>query len=264
MGEGGPPFKLSLPAFLVDRVETLSLAPPTGQKQQSSPRNASLSLADGESLLALAQSDSAPVGWRQIYGKDDIRIWERRVDGYKNKVYMGKALIKAEPETVADLFRTADVKTIQKYNPVYASGYDIAQVDANTKGPPRYNTGFPYQVSWASTKGIFPFQARDFVTTIQYDTQRNGTQLILNHAAEHPSCPPMPKSFVRAKILAGAQVRDATHLTCKTRSHSDPDSQTVTAFRRRASQDRQTQLVQRQILLLYSMSTWLGSCRLGS
>ena len=57
----------------------------------------------------------------------------RRVPGYRNKAYMGKAVVHAEADAVADLFRTSDAQVIRKYNPVYASGYDVEELNVDEK-----------------------------------------------------------------------------------------------------------------------------------
>ena len=83
-------------------------------------------------------------GVERLGGKRD-RVWSTicsetapcscRIPGYRNKAYMGKAVVQAEADAVADLFRTSDAQVIRKYNPVYASGYDVGELSPDEKVP---------------------------------------------------------------------------------------------------------------------------------
>ena len=86
------------------------------------------------------------------------------------------------------LLQDADEEVIRQYNPLYDRGYDLQEVDANTK------------VSYGAVRAVFPFKPRDTVTRVAFrelPASAGGGNVVLQRAVKHPS---MPKrsGYVRA------------------------------------------------------------------
>lgn len=91
------------------------------------------------------------------------------------------------------LLQDADEEVIRQYNPLYDRGYDLQEVDANTK------------VSYGAVRAVFPFKPRDTVTRVAFrelPASAGGGNVVLQRAVKHPS---MPKrsGYVRAEVLRG-------------------------------------------------------------
>ena len=91
------------------------------------------------------------------------------------------------------LVQDADEEVIRQYNPLYDSGYDLQEIDANTK------------VSYGAVRAVFPFKPRDTVTRVAFrelPASAGGGNVVLQRAVKHPL---MQKrnGYVRAEILRG-------------------------------------------------------------
>ena len=72
-------------------------------------------------------------GWTLKVEKGNVRVWARPVAGSKFREVRGNGIVDAPPAKVLALLRASDAATIRQYNPMYASGYDLQQLDPNTK-----------------------------------------------------------------------------------------------------------------------------------
>ena len=71
--------------------------------------------------------------WSLRAERDGVCVWRRRVAGSPHDEIRGNGLIDAAPRQVLSLMRRSDEETIRKYNPTYESGYDLQQLDGDTK-----------------------------------------------------------------------------------------------------------------------------------
>ena len=150
--------------------------------------------ADAASFVRDATSDDE--AWVLKAERDGVRVWQRRVPGSPYDEIRGNGLVHASPQQVLDLLRRSDEETIRLYNPMYASGHDLQQLDKDTK------------VSYGAVRSIFPFQPRDTVTRIaDRELAPNalapaGGRALILRAVTHPDMPPRD-GFTRAKIIRG-------------------------------------------------------------
>merc|ERR1712146_736908 len=68
-----------------------------------------------------------------------------------------------------------DAETIRQYNPMYAEGYDLEQLDKQTK------------ISYGTARAIFPFKPRDTVTRVAFRQLDAGGTVLVLHAVDHAS-----------------------------------------------------------------------------
>ena len=73
-------------------------------------------------------------GWTLKVEKGNVRVWARPVAGSKFREVRGNGIVDAPPAKVLALLRASDAATIRQYNPMYASGYDLQQLDPQHKG----------------------------------------------------------------------------------------------------------------------------------
>ena len=102
----------------------------------------------------------------------------------------GNGILDAPPAKVLALLQSGEAETIRLYNPMYDQGYDLQQLDAQTK------------ISYGTARSIFPFKPRDTVTRVAERQLGNGTSVLVLHAVDHDD-KPVTSAFVRAKILRG-------------------------------------------------------------
>ena len=139
----------------------------------------------------VSDSVSCNESWVLKVSKDQVRVWRRSDEGCAYDEVRGNGLIRAPPAVVLALLKQGDADTIREYNPMYDDGYDLQQIDKNTK------------VSYGSVRAIFPFKPRDTVTRVALRELPNvGGTVLLLHAADHSAMPERP-GYVRAKILKG-------------------------------------------------------------
>jgi len=139
----------------------------------------------------VSDAASCDEGWELRVERDEVRVWRRHVPGSAFDEIRGNGMLKAPPSVVLALLMRGDAKTIREYNPMYAEGHDLQQLDGNTK------------VSYGSVRSIFPFKPRDTVTRVtRRELPTLGGTVLLLEAVEHPAMP-VRHGFVRAKILKG-------------------------------------------------------------
>jgi len=164
----------------------------TGGIRGSRPRVKGKAHDDSEPEAFVSDATSCDEEWDLRVDRDGVRVWRRHVPGSPFDEIRGNAILQCPPAQVLALLRRADEETIREYNPMYDSGYDLQQLDANTK------------VSYGAVRAIFPFKPRDTVTRValrELPPPLGGTALLLR-AVSHPDMPPR-STHVRAKILRG-------------------------------------------------------------
>lgn len=190
-----PPLPLQLRLPRLPPLPQLPRLPPLPFWSRSRHGGAGGSLLDPTSFVR--ESTSSGEGWTLCVERDGVRVWRRTVPGSSYDEIRGNGLIKAPPKAVLSLLRQGDEETIRTYNPMYDSGHDLEQLDANTK------------VSYGAVRAIFPFKPRDTVTRIAFrevpQLQPASATAILQHAVVHPDMPPR-KGYVRAELLRGVFV----------------------------------------------------------
>ena len=145
-------------------------------------------------------------GWEYVNTKDGVKVEKRTLPagtfvdasdaekGSKHACVKSTGIVKASSDAVFDLFM--DNARVSEYN---EHCKEMKDIHAFPKGMnPTENTWT--KISWASSPKYGPFKARDFVSVVNFRRFKNGTAVILNRPAYHPSYKPGNK-FVRATIL---------------------------------------------------------------
>lgn len=111
----------------------------------------------------------------------------------------------ARPSSILSLLKMSEASKIRLYNPMYADGCDLQQLSPTQK------------VSWASSNGVFPVAARDFITLVTYKSLPSGMHVVLNQHINHPVGSVNNRGMVRGKIMLGAHVitQGASEDRCK-------------------------------------------------
>lgn len=156
--------------------------------KQAGSSGADISDAAVAAFVDDATSDDE--SWQLKVETGTIRVWRRKVAGSKFDELRGNGVLDASPERVLRLLQAGDAETIRQYNPMYAEGYDLQQLDKQTK------------VSYGTARSIFPFKPRDTVTRVAFRQLNAGGTVLVLHAVDHPDKPVTP-DFVRAEIIRG-------------------------------------------------------------
>lgn len=152
--------------------------------------SAGADISDAAVAAFVDDATSADESWELKVEKGTIRVWRRKVEGSKFDELRGNGILDASPEKVLTLLQSGDAETIRQYNPMYAEGYDLEQLDKQTK------------ISYGTARSIFPFKPRDTVTRVAFRQLDAGGTVLVLHAVDHRDKPVSP-DFVRAKILRG-------------------------------------------------------------
>ena len=166
------------------------------RKVIEAPRNRWITAASeartesGGDAVAFVKLLTGVDGWTLKFEKGNVRVWARQVAGSKFKEVRGNGIVDAPPAKVLALLRASDAETIRQYNPMYASGYDLQQLDPNTK------------VSYGTARKVGPMKPRDTVTRVAFRELPSGGTVLMLRAVDH-SEKPVASKYVRARILRG-------------------------------------------------------------
>ena len=180
--------RLEMPDMLRLRMPRIPRLPSWRTGKQAGMAGADISDAAVEAYVIDATGDDE--SWQLKVEKGTIRVWRRKVEGSKFDELRGNGILDASPEKVLRLLQAGDAETIRQYNPMYAEGHDLQQLDKQTK------------VSYGTVRSIFPFKPRDTVTRVAFRKLDAGGTVLVLHAVDHRDKPVTP-DFVRAKILRG-------------------------------------------------------------
>jgi hypothetical protein len=174
------------------------------RKVIEAPRNRWITAASeartesGGDAVAFVKLLTGVDGWTLKFEKGNVRVWARQVAGSKFKEVRGNGIVDAPPAKVLALLRASDAETIRQYNPMYASGYDLQQLDPNTK------------VSYGTARKVGPMKPRDTVTRVAFRELPSGGTVLMLRAVDH-SEKPVASKYVRARILRGMHLVQPVH-----------------------------------------------------
>ena len=164
-----------------------------------------LDVSSAEAIVSDATSSEDC--WKLCVERDGVRVWRRQVEGSAYDEVRGNGIIPAKPAVVLELLRRGDAETIREYNPMYDSGHDLQQLDADTK------------VSYGRVRAIFPFKPRDTVTRVALrNLPTLGGSALLLEAVEHPACLPK-KDVVRLECPCTCPCTEHTSMGMLTDMH---------------------------------------------
>jgi len=149
--------------------------------------------SDAEEVVR--DATSCDNSWSLSVQRDGVRVWRRTVPGSPYNEVRANGILQASPREVLALLRRSDEDSIRLYNPMYDSGRDLEQLDANTK------------VSYGAVRAIFPFKPRDTVTCVAFRELPDGVLALILNAVDHPAMPPR-SGYVRAKIITGTFIME--------------------------------------------------------
>ena len=152
----------------------------------------------GGDAVAFVKMLTGVDGWTLKVEKGNVRVWARSVAGSKFREVRGNGIVDAPPAKVLALLRASDAATIRQYNPMYASGYDLQQLDPNTK------------VSYGTARKVGPMKPRDTVTRVAFRELPSGGTVLMLRAVEHAD-KPLSSKYVRARILRGMHLVQPVH-----------------------------------------------------
>jgi hypothetical protein len=176
------PPQLHLPQFRMPRLLCMR------GKDSSGPGGAQLD--DPAAIVSEATSSSDE--WVLRVDRAGVRVWQRSVEGSPNDEVRASGIIRAPPHRVLALMQDGDEEVSRLYNPMYGSGRDLEEIDADTK------------VSYGTSRAIFPFAPRDTVTRVakrELPAPIGGSALLMQPVT-HPDAPPQ-SGFVRARVVRG-------------------------------------------------------------
>ena len=152
----------------------------------------------GGDAVAFVKMLTGVDGWTLKVEKGNVRVWARSVAGSKFREVRGNGIVDAPPAKVLALLRASDAATIRQYNPMYASGYDLQQLDPNTK------------VSYGTARKVGPMKPRDTVTRVAFRELPSGGTVLMLRAVDHAD-KPLSSKYVRARILRGMHLVQPVH-----------------------------------------------------
>lgn len=128
----------------------------------------------------VADSASSDPAWDLKLSNENLRVWRRAVPGSHFDEVRGNGIIDAPPETLISLLCANDPDVIRLYNPLYAEGHDVCQIDKRTR------------LSYAVVRAFFPLKPRDTLTRVTLWELpllgAGGQPFILTPSEDLPNC----------------------------------------------------------------------------